>query len=298
MHEKQQWPFGLRVLLVESNSLYLSLMEHLLSQCDYKVTSCKQVQEAISCVLENQHGIDLIISDVFTPSEDGLLLTLKTVASEFDIPVVFMSWNGETSAVMKFIAYYGACDFLVKPVTTKELKKLWTHVFRKQMADQMKHLFRPESNTTTMSANCFKKRNCDLISSSSMQDDTDELVTDVRYLKKPRLHWTRQLHRQFVAAVNTIGLNKAVPKKIMEIMKVKQLTRDQVASHLQKYKTQMRKLSNSMHGEGVESSSSCQETSLHEFRNTWAEIDEDQSIFLSEVINELHTFETTNVSNF
>ncbi|KAH7662864.1 CheY-like protein [Dioscorea alata] len=125
-------------MVVESNSLYLFLIQQLLCQCDYKVTSCKQVQEAISFVLENQQSIDLIISDAFLPSEDGLLI-LETIALKFGIPVVIMSWNGETSTLMKFIAY-GACDYLVKPVTLKELKNIWTHVFRKQIGDQMKYL--------------------------------------------------------------------------------------------------------------------------------------------------------------
>ncbi|KAH7662863.1 Myb domain plants domain-containing protein, partial [Dioscorea alata] len=71
----------------------------------------------------------------------------------------------------------------------------------------------------------------------------DELVTDVRNLKKSRLHWTRQLHKQFVAAVSMIGLD--MPKKIMKIMNVEQLTREQVASHLQKYKVYMKRLQNS-----------------------------------------------------
>lgn len=123
-----------------------------------------------------------------------------------------MSWNGETSTLMKFIAY-GACDYLVKPVTLKELKNIWTHVFRKQIGDQMKYLLRSESNTTTttttMCSNRLKKRSCDFSSSSIPNDNynNDELVTDVRNLKKSRLHWTRQLHKQFVAAVSTIGLN-------------------------------------------------------------------------------------------
>jgi SHAQKYF class myb-like DNA-binding protein len=42
-----------------------------------------------------------------------------------------------------------------------------------------------------------------------------------------------QLHQQFVVAVNQLGIDKAVPKKIVEIMKVQGLSRENVASHLQ-----------------------------------------------------------------
>ncbi|KAJ8437994.1 hypothetical protein Cgig2_029975 [Carnegiea gigantea] len=51
--------------------------------------------------------------------------------------------------------------------------------------------------------------------------------------KKPKLIWTTALHNQFLEAVNKIGLDRAVPKKILEYMNVPGLKRENVASHLQ-----------------------------------------------------------------
>lgn len=62
-----------------------------------------------------------------------------------------------------------------------------------------------------------------------------------RALKRPRLVWTSQLHARFVEAVNQLGLKSAVPKTIMQLMGVEGLTRENVASHLQKYRLQLRK---------------------------------------------------------
>ncbi|KAK9792669.1 hypothetical protein WJX73_004929 [Symbiochloris irregularis] len=62
-----------------------------------------------------------------------------------------------------------------------------------------------------------------------------------RALKRPRLVWTTQLHARFVDAVNQLGLKNAVPKTIMQLMGVEGLTRENVASHLQKYRLQLRK---------------------------------------------------------
>jgi len=45
--------------------------------------------------------------------------------------------------------------------------------------------------------------------------------------------WTPELHRKFVQAVEQLGVDKAVPSRILEIMNVKSLTRHNVASHLQ-----------------------------------------------------------------
>merc|ERR1712094_66288 len=60
-------------------------------------------------------------------------------------------------------------------------------------------------------------------------------------MKRPRLIWTRQLHERFVEAVNKMGVDQAVPKAIMQSMNVKGITRENVASHLQKYRAQLKK---------------------------------------------------------
>lgn len=48
-----------------------------------------------------------------------------------------------------------------------------------------------------------------------------------------QVDWTTELHRRFVQAVEQLGLDKAVPSKILEIMAVDGLTRHNIASHLQ-----------------------------------------------------------------
>ncbi|KAM0067289.1 putative transcription factor MYB-HB-like family [Helianthus debilis subsp. tardiflorus] len=56
-----------------------------------------------------------------------------------------------------------------------------------------------------------------------------------RASKRPRLVWTPQLHKRFVDVVAHLGVKNAVPKTIMQLMNVEGLTRENVASHLQKY---------------------------------------------------------------
>ncbi|TVU21220.1 hypothetical protein EJB05_30845 [Eragrostis curvula] len=53
--------------------------------------------------------------------------------------------------------------------------------------------------------------------------------------KRPRLVWTTELHEMFVRACRSLD-REVVPKKILEAMKVNGLTRENVASHLQKYR--------------------------------------------------------------
>nr|QEX51353.1 transcription factor PCL1-like isoform X3 [Cymbidium ensifolium] len=67
-------------------------------------------------------------------------------------------------------------------------------------------------------------------------------VDDQRALKRPRLVWTPQLHKRFVDVVTHLGTKNAVPKTIMQLMNVDGLTRENVASHLQKYRLYLKRM--------------------------------------------------------
>ncbi|KAG5070044.1 hypothetical protein JHK85_002421 [Glycine max] len=58
--------------------------------------------------------------------------------------------------------------------------------------------------------------------------------------KKMKVDWTPELHKKFVKAVEQLGIDQAIPSRILEIMKVEGLTRHNVASHLQKYRIHKR----------------------------------------------------------
>ncbi|CAA0410888.1 unnamed protein product [Arabidopsis thaliana] len=60
--------------------------------------------------------------------------------------------------------------------------------------------------------------------------------------KRPRLVWTPQLHKRFVDVVAHLGIKNAVPKTIMQLMNVEGLTRENVASHLQKYRLYLKRI--------------------------------------------------------
>ncbi|CAN0896744.1 Transcription activator GLK1 [Linum grandiflorum] len=55
--------------------------------------------------------------------------------------------------------------------------------------------------------------------------------------RKVKVDWTPELHRRFVQAVEQLGVDKAVPSRILELMGIDCLTRHNVASHLQKYRS-------------------------------------------------------------
>ncbi|XP_010527147.1 PREDICTED: LOW QUALITY PROTEIN: transcription activator GLK1, partial [Tarenaya hassleriana] len=60
--------------------------------------------------------------------------------------------------------------------------------------------------------------------------------------RKIKVDWTPELHRRFVQAVEQLGVDKAVPSRILELMNIDCLTRHNVASHLQKYRSHRKHL--------------------------------------------------------
>ncbi|KAG9395458.1 Myb-like DNA-binding domain [Carpediemonas membranifera] len=55
-----------------------------------------------------------------------------------------------------------------------------------------------------------------------------------------RLVWTKELHERFISSVGQLGIKSAVPKSILQLMNVEGITRENIASHLQKFRAFVR----------------------------------------------------------
>ncbi|KAK7405007.1 hypothetical protein VNO78_06131 [Psophocarpus tetragonolobus] len=78
--------------------------------------------------------------------------------------------------------------------------------------------------------------------SSSTQSKNDSSSNNPQGKRKVKVDWTPELHRRFVQAVEQLGVDKAVPSRILEIMGIDCLTRHNIASHLQKYRSHRKHL--------------------------------------------------------
>ncbi|CAG7882673.1 unnamed protein product [Brassica rapa] len=268
----EMFPSGLRVLVVDDDPTCLMILERMLRTCLYEVTKCNRAEMALSLLRKNKHGFDIVISDVHMPDMDGFKL-LEHVGLEMDLPVIMMSADDSKSVVLKGVTH-GAVDYLIKPVRMEALKNIWQHVVRKRRTEwsgvpthsgsveetgerqrqqqQREAVSRGEEDgaddNNSSSVNEGGNNNWRNSSSSSSRKRKEEEGgeeqgdEDASNLKKPRVVWSVELHQQFVAAVNQLGVEKAVPKKILELMNVPGLTRENVASHLQKYRIYLRRL--------------------------------------------------------
>ncbi|XP_042500754.1 two-component response regulator ORR26-like [Macadamia integrifolia] len=246
------FPAGLRVLVVDDDLTWLKILEKMLKKCSYEVTTCGLAREALNMLREKKDRFDIVISDVNMPDMDGFKL-LEHVGLEMDLPVIIMSVDGETSRVMKGVQH-GACDYLLKPVRMKELRNIWQHVFRKKI-HEVKEIESYEGFDDTRIMRNGSEEFADGpihsggdVSSSKKRKDMDnkdneeQELNDPSAVKKARVVWSVDLHQKFVNAVNQIGFDKVGPKKILDLMNVPWLTRENVASHLQKYRLYLSRL--------------------------------------------------------
>ncbi|XP_050217072.1 two-component response regulator ARR12 [Mercurialis annua] len=246
--DKDQFPIGMRVLAVDDDPTCLLLLETVLRRCQYHVTTTNQAISALKMLRENKNRFDLVISDVHMPDMDGFKL-LELVGLEMDLPVIMLSANSDPKLVMKGITH-GACDYLLKPVRMEELRNIWQHVIRRKKTDNKdrsnfddQEKFSRGSGETTADQKLNKKRKDQNEDDDEDRDENENENEDPIAQKKPRVVWSVELHRKFVGAVNQLGIDKAVPKKILDLMNVEKLTRENVASHLQKYRLYLKRIS-------------------------------------------------------
>ena len=129
-----------------------------------------------------------------------------------------LSANDDTKLVMKGISH-GACDYLLKPVRLEELKNIWQHVIRRKKFDSQD---RNGSNSRDKNSNdengnrgansdqnakLSRKRKDQNMDDDEDQDENEHENEDPSSQKKPRVVWSVELHRKFVAAVNQLGLD-------------------------------------------------------------------------------------------
>ncbi|XP_068331849.1 two-component response regulator ARR11-like [Pyrus communis] len=245
------FPAGLRVLVVDDDPTWLKILEKMLKRCSYEVTTCGLARDALHLLRQKKDGYDIVISDVNMPDMDGFRL-LEHVGLEMDLPVIMMSVDGETSRVMRGVQH-GACDYLLKPIRMKELSNIWQHVFRKKIHEirdiesheSLEGIQLIRSGSDQYDEGYFLS--ADDLTSSRKRKDVDNKYDDKDFAdfsstKKARVVWSVDLHQKFVKAVHHIGFDKVGPKKILDLMNVPWLTRENVASHLQKYRLYLSRL--------------------------------------------------------
>lgn len=106
-----------KILLVEDEENFGSLMKNYLELSQYEVTWAKNGTEAYSIFMQNQ--FDLCILDVMMPHMDGFSLGEK-IKSKNDTPFFFLTAKNNKADILNGYKI-GADDYLTKPFDTEIL---------------------------------------------------------------------------------------------------------------------------------------------------------------------------------
>ena len=122
----------IHVLVVDDERICRAVTSQVLRKCGYRVTTCASGAEAIE-LLRRGTEFNLLLTDVMMPDIDGpkLLQHVRHHSQFSQLPVIMMSANQHSEIVFECVRS-GADDYLLKPVTVKQVKLLWQHVWRKQ----------------------------------------------------------------------------------------------------------------------------------------------------------------------
>ena len=125
-----------------------------------------------------------------------------------------MSADDSKSVVLKGVTH-GAVDYLIKPVRIEALKNIWQHVVRKKQnvsehsgsveetGGDRQQQQRGDDDDGNNSSSGNNEGNLRKRKEEEQGDDKE----DTSSLKKPRVVWSVELHQQFVAAVNHLGVD-------------------------------------------------------------------------------------------
>jgi two-component system, OmpR family, response regulator len=113
-----QYPPGVRVLVVEDDKKIASFVTGGLKQSGFAVDHCADGEEAFALATSTPY--DVAIVDVMLPKMDGISLVQNLRRDGIKMPIIFLSAKGSVEDRVKGLQS-GADDYLTKPFSFAEL---------------------------------------------------------------------------------------------------------------------------------------------------------------------------------
>ena len=118
MNSEQDQSKGTKILLVDDEEGYVSVLAKRLSKRNFQVKTALSGSEAIR-ILRNE-SFDLAVLDLKMEDMDGIEVLKVFKATEPQMPVIILTGHGSETAAREGMEY-GAFDYLVKPCDLSEL---------------------------------------------------------------------------------------------------------------------------------------------------------------------------------
>ncbi|KAJ9171317.1 hypothetical protein P3X46_014704 [Hevea brasiliensis] len=239
------------ILVVDCDSTCLAIVSRMLHTFGYKVMTATRATDALRILQERQNDLDLILTEVHLPDMERFEL-LETIGEISCLPIVVLSADNNENAILGCL-FKGAVFYLLKPITMNDIKSLWQFSIMKKLeenaATEGSKSFQEESSENGKPSECLlfldaweqSAQKGKRKEQEDMDKDREEDSVKSTVRKKPMLIWTNELHDRFLEAIRILGIDRAHPRKILKHMNVPGLKKENISSHLQKYRLYLKR---------------------------------------------------------
>ncbi|KAF8080507.1 hypothetical protein N665_0937s0009 [Sinapis alba] len=244
------------ILLIDHDATSVESLIPMLKQRSHKdVMNVNGASEAIS-VIEKQKDIGLVIANVELSDSNYFL----TAMHNKEIPLILIGTEKNIKEASDLLTKR-ACFCLKKPISENDIKNMLQHVVApnkrqeelekinidEKREERMKQIevFREHIRRQRTSQSSLLGRR-PLNKTFTTPSELYQKGKSIANVEKRTNVWTHDRHMKFVSAISILGEKGSRPKAILEIMNDSNLSQRQVASHLQKYKFQAERISNTL----------------------------------------------------
>ncbi|KAK4719120.1 hypothetical protein R3W88_017458 [Solanum pinnatisectum] len=264
---------GLHVMLVDHDEQNAAEMVDLLEFYGYKVTIVGTYSEAVSMLFKGKKNIDMIIISVHSPNLDSFKFLAQAVVLDKILLFVSDEYNEllakkalkegaylfVKSPLNEKIVKYLWQFILIKKIQKDEVRKESEDEYQMNVDDidkdnivgdneklfgeknnvpdieeQSDNIHEAENNIVSNGECKLRRKSGKKNSKKTNEGESQNTTINKVVRRKNCTKWTADLHAKFMKSLELLGEGRCYPKQIVEVMNVHGLTRMQVASHLQK----------------------------------------------------------------
>lgn len=135
------------ILIVDDEPAICQMLSLCFLKSNYRISSAKDAAEASALLVLER--IDVIISDVMMPGEDGIAFLGRVHESWPDLPVVLMTGHAQMQMAVNAIKN-GAFDFVCKPFDFDHMRKIVERAVNYSKLQKMEKNYRAELEETVV----------------------------------------------------------------------------------------------------------------------------------------------------
>ncbi|KAK4418701.1 Two-component response regulator ORR22 [Sesamum alatum] len=242
------------ILVVNDDIICNNIVADMLQNCNHQVLHIGGVLNVLNAIWEIRDKLDLVLTNVHKLEPNGTEI-VEHIREKLNLPILFMS--PEMKDKMKTVSKDQPFSFAAYILhgSSQNVVSLWKSASEKAKAKMVAVFQQEKVQTTSMSNIAFETKNASSSINEAARFDKKSTSKepkrknewregsrdDPSVAKKPRVVWTIEMHQKFIEAIELLGHERAIPKKIVEVMGIPGLTRENVASHLQKYRGSLKR---------------------------------------------------------